>query len=350
MSARNSSDGDGDAERLTSGKLPVRLLERCLAKIPRDDRSVVLWPAVGEDAAVVEFGDKLLVAKTDPITFAADLIGWYAVHINANDIAVCGGTPRWFMVTVLLPERAGEQLAEAILDEVVNACGELGVSVVGGHTEITPQVARPVVVGCMLGEVERRGLIRSAGARPGDALLLTKGIAIEGSAVLAREAADDLRARGVGEDTLRTARDFLFSPGISVVPEARILAGIPGVRAMHDPTEGGLATGIEEIARAGGHGARVQRDAIRVLAQCRELCEALQLDPLGLIASGSLLAAVEPGRVEQALDELRGADIPAGVIGEVRPREEGLVLGWSGGSRPLPHFERDEVARYLDAQ
>ncbi|UCH34933.1 MAG: AIR synthase family protein [Armatimonadota bacterium] len=334
---------------LKAGKVPAALLERLLARIPRTDRRVVLWPAVGEDAAAIAFGEKLLIAKTDPITFAADLIGWYAVHVNANDIATCGAIPRWFMATVLLPEGATADMAQAIFDQIVDACDGADIAVVGGHSEVTPQVARPVVVGCMLGEVERDGLVRTGGARPGDALVLTKGVAVEGTAVLAREAADELRARGVPQDELRAARQFLFSPGISVVREAAILAGGGGASAMHDPTEGGLATGLAEMAVAGGHGLRVNEDAILILPECRAICGALELDPLGLIASGSLLAAVPPARAYRAVGELEQAGIAAAVIGEVRPREDGLVMDSARGARPLPQFERDELARYFGA-
>lgn len=338
----------GSNRALRSGKLPAHMLADLLAKIPRNDRRVVLWPEIGEDAAAIEFGETLLIAKTDPITFAADLIGWYAVHINANDIATCGATPRWFMANVLLPEAVEEAVVEAIFDDLVRACAELGVSLIGGHTEITPQVARPVVVGCMLGEVGRGGLVRTAGARPGDALLLTKGIAIEGTAVLAREAGQELRARGVGEEQLGRARGLLFAPGISVVRECGILAQSAGVTAMHDPTEGGLATGLWEMAHASGQGLRVDEEAIAILPECRAICEALGLDPLGLIASGALLAALEPQRAKAATEELRQSGIEAAIIGEVRPRDDGVVLDSKAGRRPLPQFERDELARYFD--
>lgn len=339
---------DRSQKRLRSGKMPPDMLARCLAKIPRRDKRVVLWPAVGEDAAAIDFGETLLVAKTDPITFAEDLIGWYAVHVNANDIATRGAVARWFMATILLPEGAQAPLATTIFDQLLKACGDIGIAMVGGHTEITPQVARPVVVGCMLGEVSRSGLIRTGGAQVGDALLLTKGVAIEGMALLARDAAAELRARGVPESTLHRARELLFSPGISVIPEARILAGISGVHAMHDPTEGGLATGLVELAVASGNGVRVREQAIPILPECRDMCAALGLQPLGLIASGSLLASLAPDEAEEALAGLSAAGIPGAIIGEVRPHAEGLTLESSSGIRPLPTFERDELARFFD--
>jgi hydrogenase maturation factor len=144
------------------------------------DLRVVLGPGIGRDAAVIDNGgQKLLVAKTDPITFAADLIGWYAVNINANDIACMGARPAWLMTTVLLPESSTPELAENIFDQVLDACAALGIELVGGHTEITYRLDRPIVVAALLGEVERERLVRPEGARPGDALILTKGIAMK---------------------------------------------------------------------------------------------------------------------------------------------------------------------------
>jgi hydrogenase maturation factor len=333
---------------LKAGKLPPELLARCLAKIPRRDPRVMLWPEVGEDAAAIEFDDRLLAAKTDPITFAADLIGWYAVHINANDIATCGAVSRWFMATVLLPEGADAELAESIFDQIMWGCGELGVSLVGGHIEVTPQVARPLIVGCMLGEAARGGLIRTGGAQVGDLIVVTKGVAIEGSAILAREGAADLRARGVSEETIAAAREFLFRPGISVVADAAALLRVGGVTAMHDPTEGGLAAGLAEMASAGRHGLRVNLKAIPVLRECREICAALGIKPLGLIASGALLAALAPAKASLAVEALAAQGISAAIIGEVRPHDEGLTLVGADEAQPLPRFERDELARYLD--
>ena len=179
------------------GKLPSQLLAHLLARIgPYRSGRVVVGPGVGQDAAVIDMGDRLLVAKSDPITFASDLIGWYAVHVNANDVACMGARPAWFLATILLPEGAAPSLAEAIFEQVLDACQAMEIELVGGHFEITYGLERPIVVGAMLGEVERGRLVRSSGAQPGDCLILTKGIAIEGTAVLAREAGEALAAAG----------------------------------------------------------------------------------------------------------------------------------------------------------
>jgi hydrogenase expression/formation protein HypE len=261
-----------------TGKLPPELLGRLLGQIPRHDPRVLVGSGIGEDAAVIDFAappaglgspaapgspapagglshqpasggdDRLLIAKTDPITFATDLIGWYAVHVNANDVACAGAVPRWFLASALLPTSWQEADVAGLFQQLTEACASLGVSLVGGHTEITGGLDRPIVAGCMLGEVERRRVVRTGGGQVGDDLILTQGIAIEGTAVLAREAGPALAARGVDAETIDRAQRLLFAPGISVVAAARTLcAAVPppdGLHSLHDPTEGGLAAGV----------------------------------------------------------------------------------------------------------
>ena len=312
---------------------------------------VVLGPGVGRDAAVLSFEDDsqlLLVAKTDPVTFATDRIGYYAVNVNANDIACMGATPRWFLASALLPEDAPESLARTVFADLDAACAGIGVALVGGHTEITVGLDRPIVVGCMLGVVRRDRLILASGCRPGDRLILTQGVAIEGTAVLAREAADDLRAAGLSADEIAAAARLLDDPGISVVEAARIACRSRGLHAMHDPTEGGLVGAVRELAVASGLGVRLLTSDVPVLNQTRRVCEALRLDPLGLLASGSLLAAVDPSAEAEILSAMEMAGIPARAIGEMLAPSEGVFARRGGRDQPLPSFERDELARYLD--
>lgn len=326
------------------GKLPQADLLALLAEHQVADPRVILGPGLGCDAAVVDFGARYLVAKSDPITFATDEIGWYVVHINANDVACLGAVPRWFIATLLLPaEKTTPALVAQIFAQIRLGCAEVGASLIGGHTEITHGLDRPIAVGTMLGEVAPERLIRSDGARPGDRLLLTKGIAVEGSALLARELAPRLRGQA-SEALLARAAGFLHDPGISVLREAAILAAVGGVHAMHDPTEGGVATGIRELAQAAGCGALIERAALPILPETATLCGLLGLDPLGLIASGALLAAVEPGVVDRALAALRAAGIPVAVIGSVTEAPE-VLLRDAETLTPLPQFARDELAR-----
>ena len=329
------------------GKLPLDLLSRLLADIDVRDPRVVLGARAGEDAALIDFGDRCLVAKTDPITFATDLIGWYMVQVNANDIAVMGGAPRWLMTTLLLPENTSESDVERIFTQVRDACDALDVTLIGGHTEITYDLPRPIAVGAMLGEVPKERAVLTSGARPGDSVVLTKAIAVEGTSILAREAAADLLKHGVAPETVGRAKDLLFSPGISVVPDAKIACDTVDVHAMHDPTEGGLSGGLVEMATAANVGLLIDADAVPVLPECREICDALGLDPLGLIASGSLLAALPPNDVPSLIDALARAGIPAHEIGAVTAPVEGLKLQSGDDIRDLPTFPRDELARWF---
>jgi hydrogenase expression/formation protein HypE len=333
------------------GKLPADHLSRLLDRYAPTDPDVVVGPRVGEDAAVVALTPgRYLVAKSDPITFATDEIGWYAVHVNANDLACCGAVPRWWMAAVLLPEgKASPELVDTIFHQFAQACGQVGAQLVGGHTEITYGLDRPIVVGTMLGEVEPGGLVSTDGARPGDVLLLTKGIAVEGTAIIAREKRAELAGR-VPDALLARCAGFLHEPGISVVPEAQLACRVAGngVHAMHDPTEGGVITGLHELAAASGCGLEVVGHQLPVLPETRAVCEPFGLDPLGLIASGSLLAAVAPGSAGELISALREAGIQAADIGRVLPAGAERVIIWGDERRPLPMFPRDELARLFD--
>ncbi|HET8532091.1 MAG TPA: AIR synthase family protein, partial [Methylomirabilota bacterium] len=322
---------------LAVGKLPPQLLERLLGKLAPVDPRVVIGPRPGEDAAVVDMGDRYLIATTDPVTFATDEAGWYALHVNANDVAVRGARPLWFLATVLLPEgEATEGGTERLFADLADACAELGVALIGGHTEVTTGLPRTIVSGCMLGEVAKDRLVTTAGARPGDTLLLTKGVPLEGAAIVARERAAEATRRGVPGDVVKRARDFLRRPGISVVPEARAACAAARVHAMHDPTEGGVATACWELAQAGDVGLRVDRERIPVLREGRVLCEAFGLDPLGTIASGSLLLAVDPGDAESVIAACRGAGVDCAPIGRVTEASQGVSLVTGGHARPMP--------------
>jgi hydrogenase expression/formation protein HypE len=334
---------------LPAGKLPPDLLRELLDRYAVTDPRVIVGPGIGRDAAILDLGDRYLVAKTDPITYAADEIGWYAVHVNANDVACCGATPRWFLATVLLPAgTATAALAETIFGQVSEACRQLGVSLCGGHTEIVSGLPRAILVGQMLGEVPRDRHVTSAGARVGDVLILTNGIAVEGTAVIAREKGRDL-VGVIPEADLERCAEFLHDPGISVVRDARLALEVGGVHALHDPTEGGIATGLWELAEASRVGLLVDRQRLPILPECETICRLLGLDPLGLIASGSLLIAAEAGRAEAIVARLTAEGIAAAVVGEVVPAERGCSLRLADRStQPLPSFSRDEITRLFE--
>ncbi len=331
---------------LPVGKLRAETLERLFDKYAPGDERVVVGPRIGEDSAVIEMGDRYLVATTDPITFATDEIGWYALQVNANDLAVRGARPRWFLATLLLPESATtDALVEQIFSQIGHACQELEVSLVGGHTEVTHGLDRPIVVGTMLGEVAKDKLVTTRGARVGDSLLLTKGIPLEGAAIIARKKEPELVRRGVPPDLIERARNFLHRPGISVVPEAMLAVELAPVHSMHDPTEGGVATALWELAQASDVGLRVERERIPLLPEGERLCRELGLDPLGTIASGSLLLAMAPADAAVVLHALAREGIDCAFVGQVVPEGEGVTLVEGGRSRRMPAFPQDEITK-----
>ncbi len=331
---------------LPVGKLRAQTLKSFFDRHPVKDERVVVGPRVGEDAAVIDLGERYLVATSDPITFAADDVAWYALQVNANDVAVRGARPRWFLATVLLPPgRTTDESVTALLDSLAAACAELDVALVGGHTEITHGLDRPIVAGTMLGEVARDKLVTTSGARPGDAVVLTKGVPLEGAAIIAREREAELLARGVRSSVITRAREFLRAPGLSVLPEAELACELAEVHAMHDATEGGIATALWELAEAAGVGLRIDRERIVTLPEGAELCRAFGLDPLGTIASGALLVTLSPADAAIVIHALAREGIDSHYIGQVVPRERGLVLVEGNRERPLPIFPQDEITR-----
>jgi hydrogenase expression/formation protein HypE len=337
--ARDTLPGD----KLPLGKLPPNLLASLLNRIPIDPR-VIVGPRVGEDAAVIDMGDRYLVAKTDPITFVTDQIGWYAVQVNANDLATTGATPRWMMATVLLPGGlADAALAEAIFGQLLEASAPLGITLVGGHTEITHGIDRPIVIGTLLGEVAPERLIKTGGARSGDSVLLTKGFPIEAAAIIAREKRAEL-IPALGEAMVDRAAGFLTDPGISVVRDAQIATTAGCVTSMHDPTEGGVATALWELAEASGQAVHVTAESWPLLPEAARLCAFYGLDPLGAIASGALLLTVSPDSEEAVIAALASAGIAAYRLGHMAGGAP--EVHFRGGILPRP--ERDEIARLFD--
>lgn len=335
------------ARALRTGKLEAERLAHLLSALPRDDPSVVIGPQVGEDAAVIEVGDRCVVAATDPVTFATDRIGWYAVHINANDVAVLGARPRWFLAVLLLPEGASSRVVESIMTDIRLACSTLDVVVCGGHTEVTPRVDAPVVVGQMLGETSRAGLVSKTNLQPGDDVLLTHGVAIEGTAILAAERRARLTAALSGALVDR-ATALLTTPGISVVRAALTAVEAGPVHAMHDPTEGGILNGLAELAAAAAVGLEVDAAAVAVLPETRLICEHLGLDPLRLIASGALLIGAPASATPNIASALAAEAIPVTRIGTVRPPEQGTTLVSATGRTRFGPVATDELARFFE--
>jgi hydrogenase maturation factor len=318
-----------------------------LQRYATPDEKVLLGPGIGEDAAAIEMGDRILIVATDPITFATSEIGYYSVMVNANDVATTGAEPKWFTVTILLPEGEGtESLVDSIFHQIHRACEKEGISLIGGHTEISYGLDRPILVGQMIGEVQRDSLITTAGAKPGDLILLSKGICIEGTSVIAREKEGDLSSRGIPRDLVKRAKGFLFDPGIGVVEEARLACQAGLVHSMHDITEGGLANGLHELAMAAEVEIEVEMDRIPIYEESRILCEAFGLNPMGVIASGSLLITASPSETEKILESADRRGVTMTRIGAVKGfGSPSVTMATSKGYKPVPYFDRDEVAK-----
>lgn len=332
------------SKKLPVGKISKDMLSKyvftCLG-IPSD--RVLKGPLIGEDAAIIDLGEKVLIAKANPITGAEEKIGWLSVHINANDIAARGALPLWYLSIVLLPEGANEALLETIMKDQHKACCELGICIVGGHTEVAPDLNRPIVSGFMLGEAEKDHFITTGGAQVGDHIILTKGVGIEGTGILAADLGYRL-VNDVSEDVLSRAVEFLDL--VSVVPEARIATKV-GVHSMHTPTEGGVLNGLLEIAEASGKGFRIYEDKLLVREETAKICTALGIDPLRLLSSGSLLIVSDPDLSSELIRLLKSSDIQAMIIGEITS-ESYVVVHRNGSVEVVQDVVQDELFRILE--
>lgn len=336
---------------MKAGKLPPELLsellDSCAAAAP--DPRLLVGPKVGEDCAALDWGDRLVLVKSDPITFAADRIGWYAVQVNANDIACSGGQPLWFLPTILLPTDSSPDDARRIFADIAAACRQLGIAVIGGHTEVTVGIPRPIIAGTMLGEIAAHGrLIATGGAQDGDSIVVTAGLAIEGTAILARECPSALRAAGISDAVINRAAAYLTDPGISVVAAAQALCRAAAIHSLHDITEGGVITALREVAAAANLGLVTEAESMPVLPESAAVCAALGIDPLGLLGSGSLIATLPASETPRALRALDAIGVTGWEVGQMMEASDGLWLIDRAGEHTLPEFPRDELARYLE--
>jgi hydrogenase maturation factor len=335
-------------DQLHIGKLPGALLGQLIGGLGINDPSVIVGPGIGRDAAAVRIGDAILVLKTDPITFASTGAARYLLNINANDLACLGATPKWMLVTAMFPLGTTRHDVQATFAELAEVSRELNISLVGGHTEITPAVNQPVLVGMLTGVAQESELLPPGGAQSGDLLVLSQPMAIEGTALLASELGDQL-ADSVAPDVIHRAKGLLERPGLSVGREARLARQTVQIHAMHDPTEGGIAMGAREIAEASGLAAELYLDRIPVFPETRIIADALGLNPIGMLASGSLLVACAKPDARRLVDAWQEQGAQPAIIGRLHDAELGHTLIEGMETRELPVFNFDEVSRALRA-
>ena len=324
---------------LGSGKIPIDVLEETVLKLTgRHSRDVVTPPKAGLDFAAIRFGANYLIVSADPITGVSKNIGEYAINVSANDVATSGNRPQFAETVVLLPEGSGRNLLEEVAAQLDGAATRLGIAIVGGHTEVTPSLSRPIVMVTVFSVAER--YVSSADARKGDSILMTKSAGLEGTAVLA--GSDELRRSGIGRSALGRARGFLSR--ISVVDEAVAAYETGCVRAMHDCTEGGVLGAVYEMSRASGVGFLLREENVPVERETSEVCARLRLDPLKLIGSGSLLLSVKPGMEEAVRSALNGTRVTK--VGEFVANGRTLVRK-DGKAARINSAPEDELWRAL---
>ncbi len=329
---------------LLPGKLPTDFLKTCITHVGTEDPRVLVGPRFGEDCAVLNMGEQYLVVTTDPVTFTADDLGWYAVHINANDVATMGAQPAWFQACLLFPPNTSEHEVRQVFAQIDSTCRDLGISVTGGHTEVTAAVSQPVVVGSMTGVVAKDRLVTTQGVRAGDLVVMTKTAGLEGTGIVFAEKRKEL-GDILSPELQDEAQHIRATWGISIVKEA-VLAAQHGATAMHDPTEGGVAMGLYELTAVSGLGMQLDLDAIPTLPSTRAICEYFNINPLGLISSGTLLLTIAAERWPGLERIFQSANIPAQVIGTVTP-EAGIRARWNGKPATFTYSERDELLRVV---
>ncbi len=316
--------------RLQLGKLSPQTLERVIyTHLGAQDARVLVGPKIGEDAAVIDMGSRVLVVHSDPVTGAAENLGWLAVNVSANDVATRGARPLWCSLVLFLPEDASLELLEGIMKQVDEAAREIQVALVSGHTEVTPGLRRPIAACTSIGEAPRGRFFTTSGARKGDAIIVTKGAAIEGTAILASEFADRLEPV-VGKATVETAKRYIRK--VSVVRDALTAVEEGGVTAMHDATEGGVLGGLYEMAYASGLGIKATYGKVPIARETKAVCQALGVDPMRTISSGTLLIAAREEKADEVVDALRQAQVEAANIGSFVERSEGVKLTMPDGS------------------
>ena len=327
--------------KVKAGKLTPETLEKIIfTKLGASDKSVLLGPKVGEDAAVVDLNDKVLVLTTDPITGAIKDLGRLAVHINANDVATRGVMPKYFLVTILLPSNTNKEVLEQIMTQMDIAAKELGIAIVGGHTEVTPVVKQPVIIGAMIGVAFDKKFVTCSNAKEGNKIILTKYAGIEGTSILAEDCRDFLISKGITQELLDEAKEF--KKYISVVRDAEIAMKTGKVTAMHDPTEGGVLGGICEIAEASGLGVKIFEDKINIKRSTKEIARVFEINPLFLISSGTMVIAVEDGEEETVVQALKENGIEASVVGEFTPDKGVYILITEDGKKKKIDWPRQD--------
>ncbi|MDX9889130.1 MAG: AIR synthase family protein [Anaerovoracaceae bacterium] len=329
---------------LKTGKLESALLEELVFKNITWRRPEVLTrPGIGEDCAVIDFGNYECILSTDPITAAVKDIGRLAVHISCNDIAANGVEPLGLLLAIMLPEGTKKSEINEIMAQAGKASQELGVEIIGGHTEVTPAVTKPVIVSTAIGRGAKWSSQNAENMVPGDLVYVTKSVGLEGAGIISMDREEELKDT-LSREELEKAKGFIEL--VSVVREG-VLAGKIGTNGMHDITEGGVLGSIWEMCQIAKMGAEIHVDKIPVEDVTKKICETFDIDYLRLISSGSMMIMVSPekkAKMEEAMEE---ANIPFTLIGTIKPLEQGVCMVVEGEYIEIASPATDEIYKAL---
>jgi len=323
------------------GKVPPEILQKIVfEKLGVRDPDVLLGPKLGEDAAVIRIGGQVIIAATDPITGAVADVGWLAVHVNANDIATFGVAPRWFLASIILPSSSTTDQLQSIMKQIDGACKTLGIAVAGGHSEITEGIDRPIIAGFMMGIADDGNYVTSSSAKPGDSIIVTKTVGLEGTSILAKEGEAYLAGK-IPSTTIVHAQQLRNQ--ISVVAEGLAAFETGYVTAMHDPTEGGFSNGLHELCDASNVGFEIYSDAIPVDPSTHIICSELDISPLDLISSGSMIICCKNEHVNEIVNTIRTRGIEVTVIGTIVENPKRRILVTESDGIPLQRPKTDAL-------
>ena len=342
-----SPGGNGGSS--PAGKVSAAHFARAIEPYLGQPRAEVLvGPSAGVDCGIVDIGcGRVMAVTTDPF-FVDPALGWeraawFAVHIVASDAATSGLPPAYLTVDLNLPHCMSDAELATLWQAVSTTCADLGMAVVTGHTARYDGCAYPMLGGATVmcvGGIDN--YVVPGMASPGDAVLLTKGAAIETTGIFGVRCGDQI-ARSCGAATARAARDLFFS--MSVVRDARLAVQVGvrdrGITGMHDATERGVWGGLVEMATSAGAGIVVEIAAIPLRPESRAVCELFDIDPYTTSSEGTLLLTCKPHAVPAVIDRLASEGIACARVGELTPREEGLRIVSDGREHELRAPEVD---------
>ena len=317
--------------KLETGKLDSDMLRQIVfGKITYRNDDVKVRPGIGEDCALIDFGDYDCVMSTDPISSTVSDIGRLAIHITCNDIASNGIQPLGIMLACMLPEGTTDADVEEIMQQAGTTAAEVGVEIIGGHTEITPAVRQPVIVSTAIGKAPAGTSQDGNDMIPGDFIMMTKAVGLEGTGIIACDHEEQLRAacgpdgeRLVSDEEIAKAKSFLDM--VSVVPEG-VAAGKVGTHGMHDITEGGILGAVWEMCQISHTGAEVWEDAIPMHPETKKICSLFDVNPLRLISSGSMIISVPKEKRTEMEEAMKAAGVEASVIGIIKEESDGICM------------------------